>query len=77
MHVCIITSWFPTMENPTLGSFVYNFAKHLGKSGVTVSVITILGKGDKPIQSQDSMTIYRVVQKKLRSISDPEADQEN
>jgi glycosyltransferase involved in cell wall biosynthesis len=69
MHVCIVSSWFPTADNPSLGSFVYNYARNLGKHGLLVSVISILGYGDKMIRSHNSLTIYRVSQRRLATHS--------
>lgn len=69
LNVCIITTWFPSIKHPNMTPFVYNFAKNLGKSGVSVSVITPRTEADDPIGKQDHMTIYRIEPKRFPLIS--------
>lgn len=60
MNVCIVTSWFPSSEHPNIAPFVYDFAKNLGRLGLTVSVITTIGKGGDRFRIKDDVTIHRV-----------------
>jgi len=60
LHICIVTSWFPSKKNPDFPPFVYDFAKNLANFGVNVSIILPLYEGEQLISKEDSFTIYRV-----------------
>jgi glycosyltransferase involved in cell wall biosynthesis len=64
MNICIVTSWFPTNNQPDVAPFVYNFAKNLGRFGVSVSVIAPIRQDKRAnlpaIVKKDFMTVYYV-----------------
>jgi glycosyltransferase involved in cell wall biosynthesis len=63
LKICVVTSWFPNLNCPTISPFVYKFVQNLGKSGHDVSVIVPKVKGEKNITKTELITIYRVERK--------------